>query len=284
MKNRSGLGWRPSRPHIEDRKYQFSTALKRELAGEFPSLQRPQQKEVDKMPVLDQGQCSGCTGYGTAPHAAVERNVSIRSATMIYALARKKIGELGLDNGAYGRDAVAVAATMGVSREQFWPHELDPNTQLPPNLHDDPSENNKVMADALKRKEFTYHPLATRQEMRSCLLRHTFCTGITCYSNLFDPIVEKFGIIPNPSGSDEGGHWLWFIGADFNFRESEWAKWARDNGFPDSLIPNEVYIGQNSWGNSWGRNGRFVIPATYLEDTNLTGDGQTLRGFADENK
>jgi hypothetical protein len=282
-----GLGWRPSRPHMEDEKYRFHNALKAELAGEFPALQRPQKGEVDKIPVLDQGQSSGCTGYGTAPHAAVERNVSIRSATFIYAEARKKIGELDLDNGAYGRDAVAVASTLGVPRADYWPHLLSPDSQLPPNLLADPERDPKakmIDADALKRKAFTYHPLATRQEFRSCLLRHTFCTGITCYSNLFDPLVERFGIIPPPAGSDEGGHWLWFIGADFNFRESEWAKWARDGGYPESLVPNEVYMFQNSWGPAWGRKGRGVIPASYLENQNLTGDGQTLRGFADENK
>lgn len=282
VERKAGLGWRPSRPHYQDRTYRFSNALRHELAAEFPPLQRPQQREVDAQPVLNQGYSSGCTGFGTAPMVSVERNVSMRSATFIYAEARKKIGELNVDNGAYGRDAVAVAATLGVPRQAYWPHALDPSTELPPNLFDDPSD--RADADASKRKAFTYHPLATRQEFRSCLLRHTFCTGITCYSNLFDARVERFGIIPMPGGADEGGHWLWFIGADFNFRQSEWAQWARNGGFPDSEIPNEVYIGQNSWTDQWGRKGRFVIPAAYLENTDLTGDGQTLRGFADENR
>lgn len=279
---KSGLGWRPSRPHKEDKSYRFSAALKHELSGEFPSLQRPQKSEVDKQPVLNQGNSSGCTGFGTASMVAVERDVSVRSATFIYAEARKKINELNVDNGAYGRDAVAVAATLGVPRERLWTHALDAQTDLPHNLFQDPAE--KADIDALKRKSFTYHPLANRQEFRSCLQRHTFCAGITCYSNLFDAKTERFGIIPMPDGDDMGGHWLWFIGADFKFRESEYAQWARNNGFPDSEIPNEVYILQNSWTDKWGRAGRAVIPAAYLEDPDLTGDGQTLRGFQNENR
>lgn len=276
-------GWRRSLPDYRDKPYRFAAALKHEMASEFPTLQRPQKREVDAQPVLDQGNSSGCTGFGTAPMVSVERNVSLRSATFIYAEARKKIGELNVDNGAYGRDAVAVASTLGVPREKLWTHALDPRTSTPPNLFQDPSD--RADADAAKRKAFTYHPLATRQEFRSCLQRHTFCTGITCFSNAFDdPKVERFGIWPMPAGNDEGGHWLWFIGADFAFRESEWAQWARNGGFPESEIPNEVYIFQNSWSDKWGRQGRAVIPAAYLEDRDLTDDGQTLRGFADENR
>lgn len=283
MKQRlSSPGWRRSLPDFRDRKYRFSNALSHEMASEFPPLQRPQKREVDAQPVLDQGQCSGCTGFGTAPMVAVERNVSVRSATFIYYEARRVIGETNVDNGAYGRDAVAVASNLGVPREHLWSHALDSQTETPANLFLDPTE--KADIDASKRKSFTYHPLATRQEFRSCLLRHTFAIGITCFSNLFDERTAATGIIPDPAGDNEGGHWLWFIGADFNFRESEWAQWARNQGFPDSEIPNEVYIGQNSWSERWGRAGRFVIPASYLEDRDLADDGQTLRGFSDENK
>lgn len=272
-------GWRRSLPDYRDKPYRFSAALKPELAGEFPPAQRPQKLQVDAQPVLNQGYSSACTGYGTAPMVSVERNVTTRSATFIYAEARKLIGELDVDNGAYGRDAVSVACNLGVPRDDLWPHELDRNTHIPPNLFLDPST--KADIDAAKRKSFTYHGLATRQEFRSCLQRHTFCIGIAIYANFYDLIVDRFGIVPLPAGTDYGGHWIWVIGSDFNFRESEWAAWARAGGFPANQIPNEVYIFQNSWDIVWGRQGRGVLPAAFLEDRDLSADGQTLRGFAD---
>jgi hypothetical protein len=276
-------GWRRSLPDFRDETFRFKNALKEELTPsmDFPLVQRPQMREVDKQPVLDQGQCSGCTGFGTASMVAVERNVSPRSATAIYYGARLKIGEQNLDNGAYGRDAVAIAVTDGVPRDDLWPNDLGPNG-VPTNLFIDPGA--KADADALKRKSFTYHPLSTRQEMRSCLQRHTFCIGVTCFSNLWDARVTATGLWPFPAGQDQGGHWIWIIGADFDFRNSEWAQWARNQGYPDAEIENEVYIGQNSWGRSWGRQGRFVIPARILESPYFADDGQTLRGFSNENR
>lgn len=273
-------GWRRSLPDKGDKKYRFHAVLKHEMlpTAAIPPTQRPQQALVDNHKVLDQGQSSGCTGFGTAPMVAVERKVTTRSATFIYAEARFLRGELASDNGAYGRDAVAVAATLGVPSSLSWSHRLDPVTNLPKHLFEDPPERTDALA--LKQKAATYHPLASRQEFRSCLQAHTFCLGITCYSNLFDdPMVEKFGIVPMPAGSEEGGHWLWFIGSDFSFKNSQWAQEARNAGYPESLIPNEVYEFQNSWGPKWGRRGRGVIQASYIEDPNLADDGQTLRGF-----
>jgi hypothetical protein len=273
---KAGLGWRPDKPDYRDVPYRFSRALAHEMIADLPPNAAPQRREVDRHGVMDQGETGSCTGHGSGLCAAVERNVSKRSPFFIYFEARRIIGETDVDNGAYIRDAVKVCSTLGSPRYSLWPSTAD-------RLLQDPAS--KADLDAGKRRVFTYHRLQMGQEFRSCLASgHLFAIGFTCYANLFSAAVDRFGIVPMPAGGDEGGHCIAVIGYDDDFPSSEWAKSARDSGLPDSAIPARVYECQNSWGASWGRNGRFVIPAEYLEDTNLADDAWTLRGFEDERR
>lgn len=278
MERKAGLGWRPDRPDYRDQPYRFARALAGEMLGPaaLPPSARPQRREVDAHGVLDQGATGSCTGHGTGLCAAVERNVTKRSPFFIYYEARRIIGETDVDNGAYIRDAVKVCSIIGAPVFSKWPSDMA-------KLFVDPGD--KADADAAKRKVFTYHRLQGGQEFRSCLAGgHLFTIGFSCYANLFSPLVERFGVVPMPAGGDEGGHCVAVIGYNDDFPNSEWAKWARDDGFPASAIPTRVYECQNSWGTNWGRNGRFVIPAEYLEDENLADDAWTLRGFSDETR
>jgi hypothetical protein len=275
---KSGLGWRPDKPDYRDVPYRFGVALAKEMLtpAALPPRASPQRGEVDRHGVLDQGDTGSCTGHGSGLCAAVERNVMPRSPFFIYYEARRLIGETDVDNGAYIRDAVKVCSTLGAPIMKLWPSD-------PANLFTDPGA--KADSDAAKRKVFTYHRLQGGQEFRSCLAGgHLFTIGFSCYANLFTALVNNTGIVQMPSGSDEGGHCVAVIGYDDDFRTSEWAQWARGRGIPDSRIPARVYECQNSWGDGWGRNGRFVIPAEYLEDTNLADDAWTLRGFEDERR
>lgn len=281
MERKAGLGWRPDRPDYRDAPYRFNRALAGEMAPitMLPPSAAPQRKEVDKHGVLDQGNTGSCTGHGTGLCAAVERNVKPRSPYFIYYEARRAIGETDVDNGAYIRDAVKACAGAGAPVYSKWPSK-------PENLLVDPID--KADADALKRKIFSYHRLVgtnAGQEFRSCLASgHLFTIGFSCYSNLFTPMVDEFGIVPMPSGADEGGHCVAVIGYDDDFPHSEWAAWARNQGFPESQLPTRVYVCQNSWGSGWGNKGRFVMPAEYLETDYLADDAWTLRGFANENR
>jgi hypothetical protein len=276
MERKDGLGWRPDRPDYRDKPYRFSRALSGEMQAPaaLPPRAMPQHAEVDRHGVLDQGETGSCTGHGTGLCAAVERNVSKRSPFFIYYEARRLIGETDVDNGAYIRDAVKVCSTLGAPSYSKWPSETS-------SLFKDPS--GKADADAAKRKVFSYHRLRglnQGQEFRSCLAGgHLFTIGFTCYENLWAAAVSSYGIVAMPAGADQGGHCVAVIGYDDDFPNSEWAQWARAQGFGGDL-PGRVYICQNSWGSSWGRKGRFVIPAAYLEDENLADDAWTLRGFS----
>lgn len=279
------LGWRKSLPDYRDDRYRYDKTLKAELmpVGNFPIRTSPQKKELAKIPHVDQGYTGSCTGEGTAVAVAVQRNVGQRSGSFIYYEARRMIGETNVDNGAYGRDACKVAANLGVPHHRLWPTELGPDgRQL--RVHEDPSD--KADKDAAKRKIFTYHPLVDLfVEARACLAAgHFFLGGFSVYDSIDDSIVEQFGIIEMPRGNFQGGHWVCWTGHDDDFRNSEWAKWARDNGCPDARIPERVYMHRGSWGKGWGRNGDFAMDARYVEHRGLFGDGQTLRGYANENR
>lgn len=273
---KAGLGWRPDKPDYRDAPYKFSRALSGEMLATLPPSAAPQRREVDRHGIMDQGSTGSCTGHGTGLCASVERNVTKRSPFFIYYEARRIIGETEVDYGAYIRDAVKVCSNLGSPRYSLWPND-------PSKLFDDPGL--KADIDASKRKVFTYHRLETGQEFRSCLAGgHLFTIGFTCYENLFSFTVERTGIVPMPQGRDVGGHCVAVIGYDDDFRNSAWAQEARNQGYPDSEIPARVYECQNSWGTGWGKQGRFVIPAEYLESNYLADDCWTLRGYEDERR
>jgi C1A family cysteine protease len=278
MTIRCGFGWRPDLPDYRDQPYRFSNALAGEMktVGALPPQAYPQRKEVLGHPIRDQGQAGSCVGHGVGFIAAIERNVSQRSPLFIYAEARKMIDELDQDNGAYIRDGAKVVGTLGAPVESKWPYHMD-------RLFLDPGDS--ADRDAAKRKVFSYHRLQTPLEYRSCLASgHLFTIGFTVYSSMTDPMADRLGIIELPQGGMEGGHCVAITGYHDDFRNSEWAAWARNLGAAPDRIPERVYELRNSWGRSWGRNGSAVIDARYLEDPNLADDAWTLRGFADENR
>lgn len=278
MRSTAWMGWRPDNPDYRDDVYRFSKALAGEKvhADFLPPRAAPQKKEVDAHPTLDQGPTGSCTGHGVGLLDAIERNVTVRSPLFLYYEARRVIGETELDNGAYIRDAIKVATALGAPTYGRWPTKGA-------NLFSDPSDS--ADRDAAKRKAYSYHRLDNGNDYKSCLAAgHLLTIGFTVYANIDDPIVTRFGIIPMPAGSDDGGHCVPIIAYDLDFRNSEWAASARKNGYPADAVPEQVYIGQNSWGADWGRSGRFAIPCEYLDNPDLADDAWTLRGFADETR
>lgn len=285
-------GWRRNLPDHRDRNYSFSRVLGAELlpVEDLPVRSAPQRKEVLTHGIRNQGPAGSCVGHGFGLAATVERNVKPRSPLWIYAKCRMRRGELSVDLGAYPRDACKVLAEEGAPIESKWPYRiLDVNgTSEVANLFAEPPA--KANADAAKRKLFTYHELRNGHEMRSCLAEtkakkgHLFCVGVSVFQNWSDPIVDRFGIIPNPRGFDDGGHLVPVIGHDDRFRESEYAYECRAAGFPEGAIPERVYVFQNSWDDDWGHKGWGYIPCDYVESPYFAGDALTLRGFEDPNR
>ena len=113
----------------------------------------------------------------------------------------------------------------------------------------------KAYTDALKYTAIKYaRVLQTLPQMKACLCTNIpIVVGISVYESFESAEVSKTGIVPMPSQDERllGGHAVLVVGYD------------------DS---KQSFIMRNSWGTSWGQNGYFTIPYTYLLDADLAQD------------
>jgi hypothetical protein len=258
------MGWRPDLPDYRD--HLFQAKLAPALAPTYPPT--AQVPRFQNQPVFDQGYLGSCTANAIATVFQFERNVAPRSRLQLYYEERRIIGETDQDNGAYLRDGVRVASTLGAGREVWWPYDTTRFAEDPPLTVD---------RDALKRRIFRYTRLLTRDDFRLCIASgHPFVIGFTVYDFFLSPLADDFGIIPLPRSGErqQGGHAVAVYGYESNFGRTAWADQARAQGM--TLIPEDVYLCRNSWG-YWGNAGNFAIDAAYLENPGLAGDAWTLR-------
>lgn len=270
---RRNFGYVPDLPDYRDWKY--SDALRAgTLQNEILNTQRPQRaliKNLERIPVVDQGELGSCVGCSVASLHAYERKVVMRSILQIYYEARRLRGWEQWDTGAYIRDAIKVIANLGAGRHSWWPYDVTKFTEDPPI---------KVDRDALLRRIFSYWALEGREQYRNCLASgHPFVVGSTLYSNFGNSQAWNHGIIGMPSGRDYewGGHAYLIIGYDEEFRSSEWAQNRMMAGMPRDLIPNDVYICRNSWSTEWGYRGDFAVAADFIDMLVFSDDAWTIR-------
>ena len=259
-----GTGWRPDVPDFRDHRFSATVASPAGLDLTRPSLVT----KVNSQPVFDQLETNSCVGNSVALLHAVVRGVSPRSRLQIYYEARRLIGETGIDEGAYIRDAIKVIANLGAGRETWWPFN-------PSQILADPPE--KIDRDALLRRVFSYSRLETGTDYQTCLASgFPFVIGISCFDGLFGPQASIGGILNFPLSGERnwGGHAIVIYGHDPDFRNSTWGKTAAAAGY---TVPARAYIARNSWGPRWGRSGSFAIDAMFLENSYLADDAWTIR-------
>lgn len=268
---RCGMGWRPDLPDKRDFKY----GAKRPDAtvAAVAAAARPVRAMIRGMvsqPVFDQGPRSSCTGQSTAVLAATALRVSPRSAAFIYAEARKMIGELSMDNGAYVRDAVKVIATLGAPRDDLWP-------DTAANLYSDPVE--KADKDAAKRVVHKYYGIETTIDAETCITAgYGYVGGSTLYSSFYDAETNG-GIVWLPKAADSmiGGHATFRYGYDNEFPDSAYGRHVIAGG---GKVPERVRFVRNSWGAKWGMQGNYILEAAYDDDRDLSDDFWTVRKAA----
>lgn len=261
------LGWRPDQPKPEDYRLRRRMETKAELTLDLtkPSLFAP---KFEKLSVFNQGPRGSCVGQSCAKLHEYERKVTPRSAMFVYAEARKKIGELQYDAGAFIRDGVAVLAELGCPRDDLWP-------DMQENLFLDPIE--KADRDAAKRKIFKYYRVETTEEKLACLASgHPFVIGASVFSQWDGPEAYQHGWVRMPTTTDnfEGGHAFVVYRREANFPATEWGKRYIANGIQ---VTQAAYRCRNSWDYDWGDNGDFWLPAPYIESLDLCDDAWTIR-------
>jgi C1A family cysteine protease len=204
-------------------------------------------------PVMNQGQLGSCTANSSGAMFAFAHGGGPYSRLQIYYNSRMMEGTVDHDSGAYLRDVIQVLATVGAGMEADWPYVESNFTVAPPAIE---------MNEAAQNKALEYSRLVTRDDFRNCLVQgHPFVVGFTVYSSFEGQEVAQTGVVPMPTADDQmmGGHAVCVIGYNTNF-----------NG-------GDYYEVRNSWGEDWGDQGNFWIPAAYIENPNLACDAWTVR-------
>jgi len=203
-------------------------------------------------PVWNQGQLGSCTAMAASALFQYAHGDGPYSVLHIYYYERLLEGTVNIDSGAQIRDAIQVLANTGVGLDKDWPYVISNFAVQPPLIE---------LMEATQNKAISYSRLEP-SEYRLCLAQgHPFIIGITVYSSFETPEVAVSGIVPMPQAGDKmmGGHAVCVVGYNNNI-----------NG-------KKYYEVRNSWGETWGDQGYFWIPAEYLENPNLATDAWTIR-------
>ena len=241
------LGWirqpRDSRDHV------FAGPRHGKLA-EFVDLR-------SKMPpVWNQGKIGSCTAHGVLAVAAecqitMGKNWLSLSRLQTYYDARQLSGLSAYDEGAYIRAAIKALAKYGAAPESLWPYEESKVFVAP---------GPEVYESAEKFQALRYQSVTpTVSGLRAALsLGYSVTFGFDVPENFLS--ITTNGIMPKPSGGNEGGHCVVAVG----FAEE-----------PQNNIPAQHFIIRNSWGVEWGDQGYFYMPYTALRACDAD-DGWTI--------
>ncbi len=231
-------GWIPDLPDQRDHLYAPAPVLQTlppsiDLRSQCP-------------PVYDQGQL----GSSYAIAAALEFDqikqdlapVFAPSRLFIYYNERAIENTVDSDSGAMIRDGIKSVATQGACPEDFWPYDIAQFRDQPP---DD------CYQAAAQHEAVLYQSVAQDlNQMKGCLATGTpFVFGFTVYQSFESNQVAQTGHAPLPDPSEQvlGGHAVLAVGYD------------------DATAR---FLARNSW----GMDGYFTIPYSYLLQSSLAAD------------
>lgn len=241
-----GTGWRPQ-PE-DDRDFRFRANVITPLPTKHSLRQYCPY-------VRDQGQQGACTGFAVTYAIGMLRRITshwdtLYSPQFVYNNARHMINELGVDYGAYIRDAVKSVAKYGAARENdFMYYEVERiQFKLPPD---------EAYESARSWRLGSYYAVHSLTDLKRALYEHKpVVGGMLCYSNMNSYSTWQSGVIPEPSGSIDGGHAICFTGYDDEKRLVQFI---------------------NSWGSYWGDEGFGYLPYSFFE-TGKVSDMWALSG------
>lgn len=243
-------GWKPSLPDFRD------------IPADTSGL--PVAPEVDPRKhmttIYDQGQLGSCTANAIAAQIDYDRLVSGEQAFYparlgIYFEERKIEGSpANADTGAFGRDGLKAAQKIGVWPESKWTYTDDIHNR---NFYTDPQTALGAAPLKLERPYKTIHRSVSSFK-RALSNNQTIAFGFTVYESFESSEVARTGIVPMPSADESqlGGHEVLLVG------------YLKDE-------PNYGLV-RNSWGTSWGLDGYFLMPWSYLLDSSLADDHRTI--------
>ena len=206
--------------------------------------------------VYDQGQLGSCTANAIAAAIEFERMRQklqdfMPSRLFIYYNERVMEGTVDSDSGAQIRDGIKSVATQGDCPEAEWPYDISKFADKPLAA---------CYNDAAKVKAVAYSSIVqSLNQLKGCLAAgFPFVFGFTVYESFESQAVAETGVVPMPGPNEQvlGGHAVLAVGYD------------------DS---QQRFLVRNSWNTTWGMQGYFTIPYSYLTDQNLAADFWTIR-------
>ena len=208
---------------------------------------RPLPEGVDlrskMVPCWDQGQLGSCTGFGITAVVCYLHGFE-GSQLWLYYNERLMEGTVDQDSGAQIRDGIKIIASKGLASLESWPYDTTKFEVAPSPEADATAKLNLVTK---------YQRLVSPEAYYECLASgFPFVIGISVFESFEGQEVARTGIVPMPSETENclGGHCI----SVFGYTE------AGD------------FICRNSWGTTWGQEGYFILPKTYLESNGLSSD------------
>jgi C1A family cysteine protease len=204
----------------------------------------------DKMPVIyDQGSLGSCTANAIAGVYEYQQcHQQLRdfmpSRLFIYYCEREMEGTINEDSGAAIRDGIISVNTKGVCNEKKCPYVISNFTQKP---------SDKAYTNASKHKAVIYLKVAPKvASFKSTIdLGYPIVFGFEVPNYFMSSAVATSGIMPEYNNQPiVGGHAVVCCGYDDNMT----------HGTTKGYI-----LVRNSWGTSWGQDGYFWMPYTFLE-------------------
>lgn len=214
--------------------------------------------EVFAPPIYDQGTIGSCvwnaTGRVLRAHAASQGLPAFDISRLFgYWYTRKAEGTVDQDAGCQPRDAIKVAASIGLPPETLWPYDVDKFTEQPPQAAYDAAGK----FEALKYERLSdpdSGQIVLEQILQTLAGRERFTFAVQVYASFMDDDTARTGIIPIPNPDQEnycGGHDLCAEGYNKITQQIKFA---------------------NSWNTTWGQKGYGFLPFSYFTNPSLTSD------------
>jgi C1A family cysteine protease len=205
--------------------------------------------------VRDQGQLGSCTGFaitGMLRFNQMKEQLPDYpySELFLYYAERDMEGDPGQDNGAQIRDGMKVVAKTGVCSEALWPYDISKFAIRPPDSAYQAAKQHTALQYARLEQSLA--------QMQGRLAQgYPFVFGFVVYESFESDFVARSGVVPMPKRGEAilGGHAVMCVGYDMG---------------------KKVFLVQNSWGTTWGMNGYFTIPFSYLRSVKLSSDFWTI--------
>jgi dUTPase len=204
--------------------------------------------------VYDQGQLGSCTANALAAcfeflemEEGLEANWT-PSRLFIYYNERDMEETVMTDSGAQLRDGVKSLNSTGVCHESEWPYIETKFTQRPTETCYVTARRDRVLQYRRVKQDLRHlkHVLATS--------RRPIAFGFSVYESFESSEVARTGQMPMPNVRTEkllGGHAVCAV------------------GYSDA---DSAFIVRNSWGESWGDHGYFLMPYKFIIDPDFASD------------